>query len=279
MRKARLIALVLASALTMGAAIDARATTPTTDDGLPLLDERTAYLIGARQFKIGVLALEYGITERVSIGSDPPAWAARAFLPVLVPNLHLKTQFYENERLALMVNVAGYAANLAKNDLPASWLLSFPISLFASVRVADRVWIHSDGTYIFARATGSGNVDAGRADVAGGAAARAAQLGTMVEWRLTRIFSLTATGRYQVYTGPLTFSASGMTDPYTTVNVAGQLEARVEHPWQALAGVAFLWKHFHLIAGGGYGYYFIPGMDIAIPKKSFIPDLSLAVIL
>ena len=70
-----------------------------------------------------------------------------------------------------------------------------------------------------------------------------------------------------------------MTDPFTTVNVAGTLSPRVEHPWQALAGVAFLWKHFHLIAGGGYGYYFIPGMDIAVPKKSFIPDLSLAVIL
>ena len=51
---------------------------------------KTAYLIGARKFKIGVLALEYGITDRMSIGSDPPAWAARAFLPVLVPNLHFK---------------------------------------------------------------------------------------------------------------------------------------------------------------------------------------------
>jgi hypothetical protein len=101
----------------------------------------------------------------------------------------------------------------------------------------------------------------------------------MLEWRLTRIFSLTATGRYQVYTGPLTFNASGMTDPFTTVNVAGEVTPRVEHPWQALVGAAFLWKHFHLIAGGGYGYYFIPGMDIAVPKKTFIPDLSLAVIL
>ena len=278
MRKARVIALVLASAL-MVAAVEARAATPTTEDGLPLLDERTAYLIGAQQFKIGVLALEYGITKRVSIGSDPPAWAARAFLPILVPNLHLKTQFYDSERLTMMVNVAGYGANLAKDNLPATWLLSFPLSLFASVRVADRFWIHGDGTYIFARATGSGNVDVDRADVAGGAAARAAQLGTIVEWRLTRIFSLTATGRYQVYTGPLTFSASGMTDPYTSVDLAGQLSARVEHPWQALAGVAVLWKHFHLVAGGGYGYYFIPGMNIAVPKKSFIPDLSLAVIL
>ncbi len=278
MRRAGIAALVLASVL-LGAVVEAHAATPTTEDGLPLLDERTAYLIGARQFKIGVLALEYGITKRVSIGSEPPAWAARAFLPLLIPNLHLKTQLYENERVALTLNVAGYGANLAKDNLPASWLLSFPLSLFASVRVADRVWVHGDGTYIFARATGSGDIDTDRADVAGGAAARAAQLGAMLEWRLTRIFSLTATGRYQVYTGPLTFSASGMTDPFTTVNVAGQLSARVEHPWQALVGVAVLWKHFHLIAGGGYGYYFIPGMDIAIPKKSFIPDLSLSVIL
>jgi hypothetical protein len=269
---------VVTAALMM-AAIQARAATETTEDGLPLLDEKTAYLIGARTFKIGVLALEYGITDRMSIGSDPPAWAARAFLPVLVPNLHYKFQFYDTERLALTGNVAGYGANLAKDNMPATWLLSFPLSLFASVRAADRFWVHGDGTYIFARATGSGNVDVDRADVSGGAATRAAQLGVMLEWRLTRIFSVTATGRYQVYTGPLTFSASGMTDPYTTVNAAGTLSPRVEHPWQALGGIAVLWKHFHLIAGGGYGYYFIPGMDIAIPKRSFIPDLSLSVLL
>ena len=46
-----------------------------------------------------------------------------------------------------------------------------------------------------------------------------------------------------------------------------------------VGGAAVLWRHFHLIAGGGYGYYFLPGMDIPYYKKSFVPEISLSVLL
>ena len=39
-----------------------------------------------------------------------------------------------------------------------------------------------------------------------------------------------------------------------------------------------LWKHFHLIVGAGYGNYFFPGLNIASPKKTFFPDVSLSVV-
>ena len=34
-----------------------------------------------------------------------------------------------------------------------------------------------------------------------------------------------------------------------------------------------------MVVGGGYGYYFVPGLDIANTSKTFVPDLSLAVVL
>ena len=101
----------------------------------------------------------------------------------------------------------------------------------------------------------------------------------MAQFRITRIFSLTATGRYQVYVADIPFDGTSTTDPYTTATLRGQLTPGVKHPWEAIGGVAVLWKHFHLIAGGGYGYYFLPGLDIPNTSRTFVPDLSLSVVL
>ena len=55
------------------------------------------------------------------------------------------------------------------------------------------------------------------------------------------------------------FEAAVDDDPYTTATMTGQLGRAVKHPWEVIGGVAVLWKHFHMIVGGGYGYYFLPG--------------------
>jgi hypothetical protein len=274
MRKARAVA-ALSTVLLATMAGQARAQTSNSD--LTMMDERTAYMLGAKKLKLGLLAFEYGITDRMTIGTEPPAWAARAFLPILIPNLHFKFQFFENDRVAVMGNIAGYYADLSKTSASEGALFSFPLSLFVSTPVANRVWVHSEGTFLFARATGAGDVD--RADVEGAVATRAGQLGVVVEWRVKRTFSLTASGRYQFYAADLAFKGTGTVDEFTTAQTAGQLAPRVRHPWQALVGVVFLWKYVHLSVGGGYGYYFIPGFDIAVPKQTFIPDASLSVIL
>ena len=73
-------------------------------------------------------------------------------------------------------------------------------------------------------------------------------------------------GRVQPYESNVTFGATKTTDPYTTFQLDGQVVPRVRHPWQAVGGVAFLWDHFHLILGVGYGNYFAPGFDIAVPE-------------
>jgi hypothetical protein len=261
--------------LLLGASGVARAATPTDD--LPRLDERTALMIGANRLKVGVLSFDYGLVERVSIGTDPPAWAARAFYPVLIPNAHVKVSLFQRGPVAVTGQGAGYYLVLRQNGSATGSLVSVPVSLFASVRFQPRVWLHGEGAYVFVCGFGSGDLNA--SGINGQVAAQAAQGAAMLEWRVTRIFSLTALGRYQFWTGPLAFEGTGTLDPYTSVNVDGTAKPRVEHPWMAIGGVALLWRHFHLIAGAGYGYYFVPGIDIAYPNKGFVPDLSASFVL
>lgn len=245
-------------------------------DDLPRIDERTAYTIGARQLKLGILTFDYGLTDRISIGSDPVPWLVRAFRPVLIPNLHLKVLAFERGPLAIGVKAGAYYAFIS-GDREQSHLVTVPISLYPSIRLATRVWLHLEATYVFARLLGTGNTD--NADLDGAVSTRTAQAGAMFELRLTRILSIVAVGRYQFYAGPLVFGGSSVLDPSTTVRVDGELRPRVERPWEAIAGIAVLWPHVRLGLGAGYGYYFIPGMDIALPQLRFIPDASLAIVL
>jgi hypothetical protein len=263
--------LVLTSALLAGAA--ARA----ADDELPRLDERTALMLGANRVKIGLLSFDYGIFEQASIGTDPPPWAARAFLPVFIPNLHLKASILQRGPVAMAVQGAFYYVALKQEGSASGSLIVVPISLFTSFRLQHRVWLHTEVAYNIVTATGSGDIN--EAGLNGEAATRAGQAGTILEIRLTRIFSVTALGRYQFYSGPLAFSGASMLDPFTNATINGQALQRVEHPWEAVAGVAFLWPHVHLIVGVGYGYYFVPGIDLPYPSKGFVPDGSLSVVL
>src|SRR5262249_21629670 len=121
-------------------------------DDLPRLDERTAFMIGAKRLRIGILAFDYGIIEQVSVGTDPPAWAARAFLPVFIPNLHLKAQILQREPVALALQGAAYYVSLDQQGSASGSLLAFPVSGFGSFRLHQRVWLHGELTYIFVNA-------------------------------------------------------------------------------------------------------------------------------
>ncbi len=243
---------------------------------IPLLDERTAYMVGAHKLKLGILAFEYGIIQQVSIGTEPPAWALRAFTSVLIPNLHLKVQILDRDPVAVAVQVAGYYGDVSRSNFNGN-LIDIPLTAFVSVKVHPQVTLHVEGAYVYARVFGTGDIT--KAALDGATAVRAGQLGLMVQYRVTRIFSLLATGRYQVWNSDLPLSGSSMTDPYTTATLSGQFVPSVQHPWQAIGGAAFLWHYVHLVVGAGYGYYFVPGLDIPNTKKTFVPDASLAVVL
>jgi hypothetical protein len=247
------------------------------EEDIPKLDERTAFMVGKGRLKLGILAFEYGILKQLSVGTDPPAWAARAAINVWVPNVHVKYQIFDRDPVTLAVLGAVYYARLNSSQDVSGHLIDVPLSVFATFKVHPRVYLHGEGAYIFARVAGTG--DLSDVQFNGGAPVRAGQAGLVAQFRVSRIVSLTATGRYQFYFSDIAFEGSSTADPYTTTTLRGQLTPGFRHPWEVIGGVAVLWKHFHMIVGGGYGYYFIPGLNIANTSRTFVPDLSLAVIL
>jgi hypothetical protein len=249
---------------------------PAPPKPIPQLDERTAYMVGRHRLKLGILAFEYGILQQLSIGTEPPAWLLRAFINILVPNLHLKYQLLERDPVAVAVMAAGYYATLDRSNVSGN-LIDVPLSLFVSVKVHPRITLHAQGAYVYARVVGTGDVT--QASLNGATASRTGQVGLMVQYRLTRIFSLLASGRYQFYTADLPLSGNTTIDPFTTGTLSGQYVPAVQHPWQVVGGFAVLWRYVHLILGAGYGNYFVPGLLIADPKRTIVPDASIAVVL
>lgn len=247
-----------------------------TSDERPRLDEHTAFSIGGGDLKLGLLSIEYGVLDRLAIGIDPPAWAARAVLPIWVPNLHAEVGIIQDRTLALSLKVGGYFADIGTDDAPGT-LLAVPVSVFASTELAARWWLHGEGTYLFADASGTGDFD--DAELNGAVTARSAQLAAMLELQLGRVVSLTLLGRYQFYTGPLLFEGTTRPDPFTSVRLEGEMAPLAEHPWQVIPGVGFSWTHVRLTVGVGYGNFFIPGIAIAMPDRTVVPDLSFAVVL
>jgi hypothetical protein len=242
------------------------------DNPVPL-DENTALMVGDKTLKIGVLSFAYGITRQLEVGSNPIAWFSGSFTPVFAPNVYLKYAFVDTEHFVLSGQAALYYAQARSASEASGHLWEVPLSLYASQLVLPRLWVHGEFNYNWVRAVGAGDLE--HVQIHGGLATRSGQLGLMFQWRLSRVVSLLARGRVQAWSTPMVLHGTGQPDAYTNVEVGAEVRTDRPHPWLAVAGVALTWSHVGLIAGGGYGQFFVPGANLVVPGRGFVPEGSL----
>ena len=240
----------------------------------PRLDEYTANTVGGNTLKLGILAFDYGITDRLSIGTDPPMWAVRAVARVIVPNFHVKYMFLDHERVRLSAQAGVYYMDLSKVDQARGSLVTVPLTLWGSIPIVGALVGHLEAAFTFLEGSGTGDLD--RVDLEGTVTTEALQLGAMLEYRLKPWLAFTLRGRYQPWTSPLRFEGDSQINPYTRAVLEAEITPEEEHPFSAVAGVAFLWKHVHLSLGVGYGAYFLPGMNVPVADQGVIPDGTLS---
>jgi hypothetical protein len=243
---------------------------------LPQIVEFTARTEGRRTLRLGILSFDYGITDWLDIGTDPPSWALAAVGSVLVPNLHLKGAFLRRGPVELAAEIAFYYAFVGHDTAPGNVLI-LPLTGYATYQIAPRLAVSGELAYVIAEASGAG--DFNRITLGASAATRAFQVGLMGEYRINNVVLVTLRGRVQAYTGPIAFSGNNDLDPFTSVSFDGRLTAPVQHPWCIIPGIAFLWKYFRFTAGVGYGNYFVPGMDVPLEHKTVVPDFSVYVVI
>jgi len=265
---------VLGLAFIMGVQARAQARLPTVEEA-QRLDEGTALTLGGETLKLGILAFEYGITDAINVGTDPPMWLIRTAEPVLIPNLHIKVIAYRWNQLWLAGQLAVYYANIDRGD--ASGILwTIPLTAYASYEIDPRWWVHGELTYDII--WGSGTGDLTQTEIGGAAATRSLQIAATGEYRVRPDIAITLRGRIQLYTGRLALSGSTNPDAFTAIDADARVTARNSHPWQIVPAVAFLWQRIRLTAGVGYGNYFVPGMQIPLTKRSFVPEGSFSVV-
>jgi len=270
----RLVAGVAGAALWTGLAAPAQARLPTPEEA-ERVTEGTALTLGGQVLQIGILAFDYGITDRIEVGTDPPMYLLRTASSVLVPNLHLKVVAYRSDRLWLSAQVAAYYATVSKGTASGN-IWTVPVGAYASYQIASQWWIHGEVNYNIIWGSGDGNLT--EATLGGAMASRAVQLTAIGEYRIRPTIAITLRGRIQVYTSRLAFSGTANPDDFTSVSVDARINPRVDHPWEIVPAVNFLWQRFRLTAGVGYGNYFLPGMQVPLTKQSVVPELSAALV-
>ncbi len=266
---------VIGVAFMTGLTVNAQARLPTREEA-ERLDEGTALTLGGQVFKLGVLAFDYGITDRINVGTDPPMYLLRSVESVLVPNLHVKVIAYQRDRLWLTGQAAVYYATVSKNGADGT-IWAVPLTAFASYQFDQRWWLHGDVTYNIVWGTGAG--DLSQTTLGGAAATRNVQVGAIGQFNIRPTIAITLMGRLQAYTSRLALSGSTNPDAFTSVSVDARINPRNDHPWEIVPGVSFMWQRIRLSAGVGYGNYFLPGMDIALTERGIVPQASFSVVL
>jgi len=244
------------------------------EEGDPHLDEGTALILG-KTLKIGLLSFDYGLTDRVAIGTIPPGYVIKLSEPVVAPNLHLKVIPIHRGPYWLALQLAFFYLSISDNTTAGSAVV-LPLSIYNTYHVNDKVWLHGEVTYNSVFAEGAGNIS--RVTLHGAGTTRSLQVGLLGEYRIRREISLTLTARVQVYTGVLAFEGDTAPDSSTNADVQARITPRVSNPWNIVPGVAFLWQRVRLTLGVGYGNYFLPGIDIPLQGKSVVPEGNLAVL-
>ncbi|HMR10654.1 MAG TPA: hypothetical protein PKA88_32980 [Polyangiaceae bacterium] len=240
------------------------------------ITDDTAYTLGAKRLRLGLLKFQYGVWDPLTAGSYTAPWVVR------MANLHLKWRYYFEDPWSLALQVGAYRLDVSKlevfEDVPGDAIIS--VGTFepsVSYRFNSRFTLSASVPYTEVRANGTVNIDAFEGALTG--AVDNLQFATTFEWRLTRVTALVLHARYLIF--QRVFGDGSITlhpDEFTTVRIDADAESEAldfNGAWSVVPAVAFSWKSFNLRAGVGYGNWSISPINFVLPRKTLVPEFDL----
>jgi hypothetical protein len=240
----------------------------------------TAYTRPGGRAAVGPFKLELGVIDEVTVGTYVPQWFAFPVLGVPLPNVYLKARSWWSGPLTLAVRgstmyVAGEAVErLASGDASGSMTtLSAEGDLSLLVHRHLTVSLGAEFTHI--RANGNDTGDSATS-IEGAVAADNLMSRLFVEWRLSRVFSLTLLVRYMIQQSPV---AADTTLEGSDISIDAQLTAENtgrSRGFSVVPGVAFEWDSWELSLGVGYGALPLPVVGATTARALPVVDFALA---
>lgn len=267
--------------LALGAAISAFGLSPALahqKEGSERVD-KTAYTLKPREFSLGILEAQAGITREVLAGTYVPTWFAFPLLGVPIPSAFVKVRDPFQGPLAfsgrvnfLYVDAGALASELLKNsgsDDGSVFLL--PLEVAASYRF-NRIFSQSlTLTYVLVTVDGKYESDA---SIHGAAALSNVSVGTFSEWRLTRVLALTLLLKAMVYRGNAHVRANFVEGSTTAEADLGARDPISGLVACAVPGVSLSFSHVNLELGLGYGHYWLPIVQLPLPEPGLVPEAN-----
>lgn len=270
MRSALVLAALTACLLLSGAASAQQLDNPRTD--------YTAYTRPKGRLAVGLFKVEHGIIDEIMVGTYPLPWLAFPWLKVPVPSgyLKLRTSWFDPLTFAVRGNLtyinATALAELADDSAEGS-VLSVTSDFTTSWQINEKFTLSAGFDYAHVGAVGSGADEATK--IEGASTADTYSVRLFGEWRFTRVFAMTLLARYLIYQSPIDTSSTTNTDA-VTVDTDLSAESTEQRHLSIVPGVSFVWKHWELAGGVGYGVFYLPILGLATAKRWPILDLSFA---
>jgi hypothetical protein len=215
----------------------------------------------------------HGITDWLSVGTEPAPWVIAPILGGISINLSVKVGFALGEYVNLGLELNPIWIRIVTEDTHTEgWLL--PITLAASFHPTRKQSYSLAVRYVSASGVNDSTVDS--QEVAGTALTRALQVIGQAQYQLTCAFAIYGAVYLQPWDQNLAVNGDVQVDPSTTVHVEGEASsANQAVPWVALAGAHLRFGIVNIRLGGGYGNFFVPRIGAtARAYKGFVPDFD-----
>ena len=239
-----------------------------------LVDD-TAHTLRSGEIRAGVLSLDVGTVRFATIGTDTLPWIAGLYLGSVLGNGHLKVRLVRTAPLTLALRGAVFYSSLhtERGDTTATGhVLLVPLTAATSSDLGRDVSLHLEVTY--ATLDAKGDLDVPLAGARAAIAASALQTGVMLEYRATRAVALLLLYRHQPWASPGVIRTSGEVGTGARVSLEGNVETADASTFALTGGVALSGEHANLRVGAGYGSLFFPSLGVALPGRTFVPELD-----
>ena len=235
------------------------------------ITDQTAYTLRDGELKVGLWAVEYGLFERVDVGTFVLPWFFQTF------SLSGKYEWFRGEDWSIantLTLVRFDLQDLNKDSDPVVFAV-VPFEMAASYRFDEDLSLSVEGVFTNISVQGSFDGD----DIRGAAAVSNAQLAATLLWRWTETWSVLVHGRSLVYQDiEAAANVSYDIDPYTYVEVSGGASSDVvdiEGASSIVISLHWALEVFNLRFGLGYGNWSVPMVNFVMPNKTPILDLDL----
>jgi hypothetical protein len=227
---------------------------------------------------VGPIKVEHGIIDEIMVGTYVPPWFAFPVLKVPIPSVYAKfrTSWWDPVTLSLRADVAyvsGTAIAELKDENASASGVSTTGDIAASWRIDERWSATLALDYARLRAIGESKDEA--ASVEGASTADTYSVRAFGEWRLTRVFAVTLLFRYLVYQSPISVDSTSESDS-VSVDADLSAEGAVQKRFSITPGVSFVWDHWELSGGVGYGVFYLPLLGLASAKSYPLIDFAAA---